>query len=75
VAEDKGPKGSGADSAPAIHPISAPAISLPKGGGAIRSIRERFAANPVNDSCSLTIPIAPSPGRFGFGPQQAKYLL
>lgn len=27
--------------------ISPPAISLPKGGGAIRGIGEKFAANPV----------------------------
>ena len=71
MAEDKGPKGSGTDSAPATHQISAPTISLPTGGGVIRGIGEMFAANPGTDSGSLTIPIAPSPGRFGFGPQQA----
>jgi len=47
----------------------APAISLPKGGGAIRGIGEKFAANPVTGTGSMTIPIAASPGRSGFGPQ------
>ncbi len=44
-------------------------ISLPKGGGAIRGIGEKFAANPVTGTGSLTVPIATSPGRSGFGPQ------
>jgi len=48
---------------------SAPAISLPKGGGAIRGIGEKFAANPVTGTGSMSIPIATSPGRSGFGPQ------
>lgn len=47
----------------------APSISLPKGGGAIRGIGEKFAANPVSGTGSLTVPIATSPGRSGFGPQ------
>jgi hypothetical protein len=46
-----------------------PAISLPKGGGAIRGIGEKFAANPVTGTGSMTVPIATSPGRSGFGPQ------
>lgn len=46
-----------------------PEISLPKGGGAIRGIGEKFAANPVTGTGSMTIPIATSPGRSGFGPQ------
>src|SRR5229473_6526640 len=50
-------------------PFSAPQISLPKGGGAIRGIGEKFAANPITGTGSLTVPIAVSPGRAGFGPQ------
>ena len=46
-----------------------PSISLPKGGGAIRGIGEKFAANPVTGTGSMTVPIAVSPGRSGFGPQ------
>src|SRR6266702_1495700 len=49
------------------HPL--PTISLPKGGGAIRSIGEKFAPNPVTGTGSMTVPIATSPGRSGFGPQ------
>jgi hypothetical protein len=45
-----------------------PAISLPKGGGAIRGIGEKFAANPVTGTGSMTVPIDTSPGRSGFGP-------
>src|SRR5262245_1468391 len=53
-------------------PLSAsPSISLPKGGGAIRGIGEKFAANPVTGTGSMTIPIVVSPGRSGFGPQLA----
>jgi hypothetical protein len=48
---------------------SPPAISLPKGGGAIRGIGEKFAANPVTGTAATSVPIATSPGRSGFGPQ------
>jgi RHS repeat-associated protein len=48
---------------------STPAIQLPKGGGAIRGIGEKFAANPVTGTGSMSVPIATSPGRAGFGPQ------
>ena len=48
---------------------SPPAISLPKGGGAIRGMGEKFAANPATGTGSLTVPIFSSPGRSGFGPQ------
>ncbi len=49
--------------------LAAPSISLPKGGGAIRGMGEKFAANPVTGTGSMTVPIATSPGRSGFGPQ------
>jgi hypothetical protein len=49
-----------------VHP---PTISLPKGGGAIRGLGEKFAANPVTGTGSMSVPIATSPGRSGFGPQ------
>jgi hypothetical protein len=51
--------------------VSAPAISLPKGGGAIRGIGEKFAANPVTGASTFSIPLPASPGRGGFGPQLA----
>jgi RHS repeat-associated protein len=46
-----------------------PSISLPKGGAAIRGIGEKFAANPVTGTGAMTVPLATSPGRAGFGPQ------
>src|SRR5689334_16348024 len=46
-----------------------PSIALPKGGGAIHGIGEKFAANPVTGTGSMTIPISVSPGRSGFAPQ------
>lgn len=49
----------------------APALELPKGGGAIRGMGEKFAANPVTGTGSMTVPIATSPGRGGFGPELA----
>src|SRR5439155_724147 len=49
-------------------PIQPPAVTVPRGGGAIRGIGEKFAANPVTGTGSLSVPIAVSPGRSGFGP-------
>ena len=49
--------------------VGAPSISLPKGGGAVRGIGEKFAANPVTGTGTLSVPIATSPGRSGFGPE------
>ncbi|MBC7602031.1 MAG: toxin [Ramlibacter sp.] len=42
-----------------------PSISLPKGGGAISGIGEKFGANPVTGTGSMSVPIATSPSRFG----------
>jgi RHS repeat-associated protein len=44
-----------------------PSISLPKGGGAIRGMGEKFGANPVTGAGSMSIPVAVSP--HGFAPQ------
>jgi RHS repeat-associated protein len=49
--------------------VSAPAVNLPKGGGAIRGIGETFAANPATGSATFSIPLPVSPGRGGFTPQ------
>jgi RHS repeat-associated protein len=49
--------------------LARPAITAPKGGGAIRGMGEKFAANPVTGTGSVSVPIATSPGRSGFGPQ------
>src|SRR5712692_8341454 len=49
--------------------ISVPSLSLPKGGGAIRGIGEKFSANPVTGTGSLSIPIFTTPGRSDFYPK------
>ncbi|WP_269076497.1 SpvB/TcaC N-terminal domain-containing protein, partial [Tolypothrix sp. NIES-4075] len=46
-----------------------PAISLPKGGGAIKGMGEKFAANPVTGTASLSVPIFTSPSRGDFYPK------
>ncbi|WP_437793358.1 SpvB/TcaC N-terminal domain-containing protein [Sorangium sp. So ce693] len=61
------PKGlPGAPKAPEL-----PAPALPKGGGAIRGVDEKFSANPVTGTGSFSIPLPLSPGRAGFGPTLA----
>lgn len=51
--------------------LKSPTVNLPKGGGAIRGIGEKFSANPVMGTGAMSVPIALSPGRSGFGPQLA----
>lgn len=46
-----------------------PSISLPKGGGALRGIDEKFSVNPATGTASLSVPIFTSPNRQGFGPE------
>ena len=46
-----------------------PAVSLPKGGGAIKGIGEKFGVNPANGTGSLSIPLAASAGRAGSEPR------
>jgi hypothetical protein len=43
--------------------IEVPSISLPKGGGAIKGIDEKFTVNAVNGTSSFVIPLPFSPGR------------
>ncbi|WP_212004958.1 SpvB/TcaC N-terminal domain-containing protein [Chitinophaga sp. HK235] len=49
--------------------IDIPKISLPKGGGALKNIDEKFTVNPSNGTASLSIPLPFSPNRNGFTPQ------
>ena len=67
--QTEGPDPRGTSDAASSKGSSPPGISLPKGGGAIRGIGEKFAANPVTGTGSMTVPILTSPGRSGFGPQ------
>lgn len=46
-----------------------PAVSLPKGGGAIKGMGEKFAANPVTGTASLSVPIFTTPSRADFSPK------
>jgi RHS repeat-associated protein len=50
---------------------SKPAISLPKGGGAIKGIGETFQPNLFSGTGNFSVPVYASPGRNGFGPQLA----
>lgn len=43
-----------------------PHLELPRGGGAIRGIDEKFAVSPATGTGSTRVPIASSPGRGGF---------
>jgi len=43
-----------------------PPISLPKGGGAIKGIGEKFDVNPVTGTASFSIPIFTTPSRPDF---------
>src|SRR5215470_2360158 len=45
-----------------------PAVSLPKGGGALHGIGEKFTTNAATGTGALSVPIATSPGRGGTGP-------
>ncbi|WP_428265996.1 SpvB/TcaC N-terminal domain-containing protein [Haliangium sp.] len=61
----------GGDGGGGERPSLLPSVTVPKGGGAIRGIGEKFAANPVTGTGSFTVPVAVSPGRSGFGPELA----
>jgi len=49
--------------------FSAPAPSLPKGGGAIKGVGEKFSVNAANGSVSFTVPIFTTPSRSDFSPK------
>ena len=51
--------------------MEVPSISLPKGGGAIKGIDEKFQVNAANGTASFSLPFLASPNRNGFTPQLA----
>ncbi len=51
--------------------VQAPQISLPKGGGAIKSIDEKFSVNSSNGTAALNIPLPFSSSRNNFVPSVA----
>jgi len=50
------------------HAELLPKVTMPKGGGAIRGIGEKFSVNGATGTSELRIPLALSPGRTGFTP-------
>lgn len=48
--------------------IQIPQISLPKGGGALKGIDEKFEVNAANGTAGFSIPLPITPGRNGFSP-------
>jgi RHS repeat-associated protein len=67
--ERAGPSGVGQPSQPSYSAPQAPAISVPKGGGAIRDIGEKFTANAATGTGSLSVPITTSTTRAGSTPE------
>lgn len=51
--------------------IEIPQITLPKGGGALKSVDEKFSVNAANGTASFSIPLPLSAGRQGFAPALA----
>jgi len=51
--------------------MQAPAINAPKGGGALKSIDEKFQVNSANGTSSLAVPIPLSKSRTDFAPSLA----
>ena len=48
-----------------------PAVSLPKGGGAVRGLGDNLTVNPATGTATLRIPLPTTAGRSGFGPSLA----
>ncbi|MGB7208380.1 MAG: SpvB/TcaC N-terminal domain-containing protein [Pyrinomonadaceae bacterium] len=48
--------------------IEIPKISLPKGGGALKGIDEKFQVNSANGTAAFSIPLPLTPGRNNFSP-------
>jgi RHS repeat-associated protein len=46
-----------------------PTLILPKGGGAVRGIGEKFTTNPSKGTATMSVPLLVPPGRAGFTPQ------
>ncbi|MBV1838910.1 hypothetical protein KUA11_17225, partial [Acetobacter estunensis] len=45
------------------NPFKLPSVSLPKGGGAIKGIGEKFSVSPATGTGNFSVPVATSPGR------------
>ena len=51
------------------HAQDSPTLQLPKGGGAIRGIGEKFSVNALTGTGSMMIPVFTSTGRSDFSPK------
>ncbi|MBI9086448.1 MAG: VCBS repeat-containing protein [Desulfobacterales bacterium] len=65
-----GPASSGFGDSPSdlAGPFDIQPPTLPKGGGAIKGIDEKFQVNSINGTASFSIPVPVAPGRNGFSP-------
>ena len=54
--------------ATASNAIQVPEISLPRGGGALKGIDEKFEVNAANGTSAFSIPLPVTAGRNGFSP-------
>lgn len=59
-------KNDGGKTAP--HQIEVPALALPKGGGAIQGIDEKFSVNAANGTAGFAVPLPFSPARGSAAP-------
>ena len=64
-ADPSSPQATGGNSA-MLSPL--PQVSLPKGGGAIQGLGEKFSTNPMTGTSALSLPLPVSAARSGFGP-------
>ena len=62
------PKSDSGEEKSPYYKSAAPSISLPKGGGALKGIDEKFSVNAVNGTSSMQVPLPLTPGRSGFTP-------
>lgn len=69
VQQDSGQRAEAKKSGSGNERLAPPTINLPKGGGGLQSIGEKFAINSVTCTGSMTVPIATRSGRSGFGPR------
>src|SRR5689334_14071809 len=58
-----------ASAAGSSDPVALPTVTLPKGGGAIRGLGEKFDVAPATGTATLTVPIPISRGRSRFEPE------
>jgi RHS repeat-associated protein len=66
--DTENPEGLNQEKITKSNAIEIPFIALPKGGGALRGIDEKFEVNTANGTAGLSIPLPVTPGRNGVAP-------